>query len=321
MRWPRVVYARLVCAALALVCAACSAAAPNTAVTAPPAVVATPSTPVQTTATVVLTTPTSKPVAATAAPQQAAPATSAVATPVPASADATPGAAAATVVPESAEATPDRPFGPRSRTTGCTAHDGLPDRACTPGAIFPDVTADQVCRRGYSTSVRNVPAAVSREVYREYGILERTTGEYEVDHSVALELGGSNDIANLWPEVAEPRPGFHEKDQVENYLHDAVCGGRMKLLEAQRAIATDWVQVYQHLRQPVLPVVAPTIVSGPPSPADGSGLRPDHRRVWWRTWRTGERQRHQCPRSVVLHHLSDSSRHTFNRPGVGGEDR
>ena len=77
------------------------------------------------------------------------------------------------------------------------------------------MTADQVCQRGYSASVRNVPAAVSREVYREYGIVERTPGEYEVDHSLVLEDGGSNDIANLWPEAAEPRPGFHKKDQVE----------------------------------------------------------------------------------------------------------
>ena len=71
----------------------------------------------------------------------------------------------------------------------------------TPGAIFPDVTADQVCQRGYSSSVRNLPAEVSREVYREYGIAERTTGEFEVDHLEPLELAGSNDIANLISEL------------------------------------------------------------------------------------------------------------------------
>jgi hypothetical protein len=165
-----------------------------------------------------------------------------------------PVAAAAAPAPEGA--TPDRPFGPRSRASGCAVSDALPDIACTPGAIFPDVTAEQVCRRGYSTSVRNVPAAVSQEVYRAYGILKRTTGEFEVDHHVALEIGGSNDIANLWPEAAEPRPGFHEKDQVENYLHDQVCAGRMSLFEAQRAIATNWLEVFQRLHQPVLPPVA-----------------------------------------------------------------
>src|SRR6266566_2578128 len=67
-------------------------------------------------------------------------------------------------------------------------------------------------------------------------------------HFDRLEAGGSNDIANLWPEAAEPRPGFHEKDQVENYLHDQVCAGAMRLLEAQRAIASNWLDVYERLR-------------------------------------------------------------------------
>lgn len=65
------------------------------------------------------------------------------------------------------------------------------------------MTAPQICQRGYSSSVRSVPAEVSREVYREYGIVERTPGEFEVDHLVPLEAGGSNDIANLWPEEYE----------------------------------------------------------------------------------------------------------------------
>ena len=33
---------------------------------------------------------------------------------------------------------------------------------------------------------------------------------------MSLELGGSNDIKNLWPEAALPTPGFHEKDAVED---------------------------------------------------------------------------------------------------------
>jgi len=55
-----------------------------------------------------------------------------------------------------------------------------------------------------------------------------------------LELGGSNDAANLWPEAA---PGVHEKDKVEDYLHKAVCSGRLSIDEAQRTIATDWTTV------------------------------------------------------------------------------
>jgi len=47
-----------------------------------------------------------------------------------------------------------------------------------------------------------------------------------------LELGGSNSIGNLFPEAADPRPGFHEKDKLENRLHALVCSGKMKLRTA-----------------------------------------------------------------------------------------
>jgi hypothetical protein len=138
-------------------------------------------------------------------------------------------------------------IGQRTRTSGCVSHNALPDSACTPGAVFTDVTKSQVCVPGYSSKVRNVPTSEKDQVYAEYGIKSHTTGEYEVDHLISLELGGSNDIANLWPEPAEPRPGFHEKDKVENYLHQQVCDGKMTLQEAQYQIANNWMAVYQKM--------------------------------------------------------------------------
>jgi hypothetical protein len=88
---------------------------------------------------------------------------------------------------------------------------------------------------------------VKDAVYAEYGIASHAPGQYEVDHLISLELGGSNDIANLWPEPADPRPGFHEKDRVENYLHDQICGGALSLQDAQTRIATNWFEIYQTL--------------------------------------------------------------------------
>src|SRR5437868_7021359 len=41
--------------------------------------------------------------------------------------------------------------------------------------------------------------------------------------------------------------GFHEKDQVENYLHDQVCSGAMSLKDAQKEIATNWLAVYNRM--------------------------------------------------------------------------
>ncbi len=138
------------------------------------------------------------------------------------------------------------PLGPRTKTSGCQVQGALPDKSCTPGSVL-NVSTGQVCQVGYASSVRDVPQVEKDQVYAEYGFTSHTTGQYEVDHLVPLELGGSNDIANLWPEAAVPTPGFHEKDQVENYLHDQVCSGKMTLAEAQREIANNWLAVYSQM--------------------------------------------------------------------------
>lgn len=138
-------------------------------------------------------------------------------------------------------------WGKQTQTSNCAVNGPQQDQACTPGDIFPDATKTQVCKSGYSSSVRNVPTSVKNKVYAEYGITHHSTGQYEVDHLVSLELGGSNDISNLWPEAASPKPGFHEKDKVENYLHSQVCSGAVSLQQAQVEIATNWLDVYNKM--------------------------------------------------------------------------
>lgn len=119
-----------------------------------------------------------------------------------------------------------------------------PDRTLTPGATLP-VTTQDICTPGYSRKVRNVPIAVKREVYSRYGIAQHQPGEYEVDHLISLELGGSNSVRNLWPESYWTTPlNAHVKDALENRLHREVCAGRLSLQVAQQAIATDWVAAY-----------------------------------------------------------------------------
>jgi hypothetical protein len=95
--------------------------------------------------------------------------------------------------------------------------------------------------------VRNVPQNVKDAVYAEYGIPSHEPGQYEVDHLIPLEVGGANDIANLWPEAAEPTPGYHQKDEVENYLHDQICSGKLPLQQAQNEVAADWLAVFNKL--------------------------------------------------------------------------
>ena len=123
--------------------------------------------------------------------------------------------------------------------------DGVyPDSQCTPGAVM-GISTDVVC----TTSTRGrraVTTEMKRQVYAEYGIpYPAPSGAYEVDHFIPLELGGSNDVANLWPEAAQPRPGFHEKDAVETALHNEVCKAHTMMLDqAQRVIASDWLKYY-----------------------------------------------------------------------------
>ncbi len=122
-----------------------------------------------------------------------------------------------------------------------------PDPKFTPGDVFPGVTANQVCVSGYSASVRNVSSEEKVTVYQSYGI-PNEPGKHEVDHFISLELGGSNNLKNLWPEPYEPRPGAHEKDTVENALHAEVCAGRMTLPQAQKIIVEDWYAYYLQIK-------------------------------------------------------------------------
>jgi len=135
----------------------------------------------------------------------------------------------------------------QTKTTNCQVNGPLQDKACTPGDIIKTATKAQICTPGYASKTRNVPQSEKNQVYASYGITSHRAGQYEVDHLVSLELGGSNDISNLWPEAASPKPGFHEKDKVENYLHDQVCSGNMGLTQAQIAIATNWLDVYNSM--------------------------------------------------------------------------
>jgi hypothetical protein len=144
----------------------------------------------------------------------------------------------------------DRPFvaDNRLKESGCFVNGSYPDHECTPGAVFADVTAEQTCVSGYTKTVRSVSVKLKKEVYAEYSIAYPPPfGSYEADHFVPLALGGNNDIANLFPEAAGPKPGFRDKDLVENYLHEQVCAGKISLAAAQRAIVTDWVAVYKSM--------------------------------------------------------------------------
>ena len=83
---------------------------------------------------------------------------------------------------------------------------------------------------------------------QSYGFSD-SLSNYELDHLIPLEIGGApSDVKNLWPEARYGDPNSLEKDGIENYLHNQVCSGSMSLSEAQKEIATNWVDYWKRVR-------------------------------------------------------------------------
>lgn len=132
----------------------------------------------------------------------------------------------------------------------------LPDPKLTPGALNPAVRQSTIhstiCVSGYTSTIRPsssyTTALKIRQLDASYNFHGDTnTGDYEEDHLISLELGGSaNSANNLWPEPYNARAGARVKDQLENKLHDLICAGVISLRTAQHAIADNWWRAYQH---------------------------------------------------------------------------
>jgi hypothetical protein len=127
---------------------------------------------------------------------------------------------------------------------GCHTRDGgqLPDSRCTPGSYDPAMTTARICAYGYRTARYRPPEGETSRA--KWDIVEPAYGQHDVrgelDHLIPLELGGSNDLSNLWVEAGSIP---NSKDAVEDRLHDEVCSGQIALRAAQVAIATNWRNV------------------------------------------------------------------------------
>jgi hypothetical protein len=148
--------------------------------------------------------------------------------------------------PPPSSSAPSNPTGPLL-PAGCAYRAGgeLPDSRCTPGTVDPRVTPESIhqtiCKPGYTATVRSPVGytnPLKRDLLAAYGRAGDDPRAYELDHFIPLALGGSPaDVANLWP---EPDPTPNPKDTVEHRLQREVCDGRLSLIDAQRAIVTDW---------------------------------------------------------------------------------
>jgi hypothetical protein len=111
-----------------------------------------------------------------------------------------------------------------------------PDPGLTPGVARP-LTRAAICTTAWGRDRRHVTEAKKRDVARRYG-LKRTDIKprgkgpcCEFDHLIPRELGGADDVDNLWPQSWREAS---QKDVEENRLHRAVCAGDVSLTTAQR---------------------------------------------------------------------------------------
>jgi len=173
---------------------------------------------------------------------------------VPAASDSSVTVAAATAGPTSKSAAMGGSAAASPAARRCHSSHGLPDRRCTPGATYAKVTQEKIgrtiCRSGWTGTVRppeSYTEKLKREQIAEYAYRDKNLGDYEEDHLIPLELGGSpRSVRNLWPEYDAGKIP-NRKDKVEDALRTAVCNGRVALVPAQRAIARDWKTAEQVL--------------------------------------------------------------------------
>ena len=84
---------------------------------------------------------------------------------------------------------------------------------------------------------RNVSYDEKLQIAKNYRIPETEWINYEFDHLIPLNAGGSDDIQNLWP---QPIVEAHEKDVVEQATFNGLNNGTLTQAPAEQMI-WDWI--------------------------------------------------------------------------------
>jgi len=121
----------------------------------------------------------------------------------------------------------------------------LPRADLTPGTTQP-VTVSEVCGADRFGRTRPIPASVHQRVFQSYRVDYRRATEYELDHLITPELGGTQDARNLWPQpYSRTTWSAYVKDELELHFHRLICEGKLDFATAQREMATDWISAYK----------------------------------------------------------------------------
>jgi len=132
--------------------------------------------------------------------------------------------------------------------------DDIPNLQITPGAVRAGLSKAKICSIKWGKDERHVTAAMKRQVFAAYGYSgyddprcvpagKRTC---EIDHLISRELGGADEVSNLWPQAYGTSPwNAVKKDTLENRLHKEMCAGKITLKAARDMLVTDWREGYR----------------------------------------------------------------------------
>lgn len=130
----------------------------------------------------------------------------------------------------------------------------LPDLSITPGVVRSGLTKARICSIKWGRDARHVTEAMKREIFAAYGLsgnddsscsLDKHGRRYEVDHFLSRELGGADDVRNLWPQCYSGKWNAQLKDKLENRLHKEMCAGNITLKGARDMLVNDWRIAYR----------------------------------------------------------------------------
>ena len=126
-----------------------------------------------------------------------------------------------------------------------------------PGDITDVVTQENIhqtiCIPGYTKTVRPSTSYTNslknQQLHSMYNYADVNPSQYEEDHIVPLAVGGNPTAeANLWPQPRNIEWGASRKDQLEVFVHKAVCKGVITLKEGQEVFLTNWVDHYNQFK-------------------------------------------------------------------------
>ncbi|OJY58073.1 hypothetical protein [Thiobacillus sp. 0-1251] len=142
---------------------------------------------------------------------------------------------------------------------GWTWADDTPNLQITPGSFRAGLSKAKICSIKWGKDERHVTVAMKKQVFALYGYTGNDDPKCvpagkrrcEIDHLISRELGGADEVINLWPQAYGTSPwNAVLKDKLENRLHKEMCAGNITLKAARNMLVNDWRETYKRYYEP-----------------------------------------------------------------------